>query len=334
MSDYLKELFIEEVKGSLGEPVETVGAKGSYTGCEIFNDYENNISSGWYDHAEGIATKTNGRAAHAEGENTQSIGQATHAEGYYTIASIVGAHAEGARTEANGAYSHAEGNYSKAQADGSHAEGYYTEASGNYSHTQGYHTVATHPNQNVIGAYNIIENPHVIEIALEREGFSGRNSLYRLSTEPVFNSETGYFNLPEATVLATSNSITEGDFIYRHADKILDKQSSENMLTSYYKIGTFIENDRKTGTNYYEAVQYTTSIKDYMKASYVHVVGNGTSTSERSNAHTLDWSGNAWYAGTIEGAGVIIPSSTEGSTKKFKITVDDSGAITATEITE
>ena len=30
---------------------------------------------------------------------------------------------------------------------------------------------------------------------------------------------------------------------------------------------------------------------------------------------------------------VIIPSSTEGSTKKFKITVDDSGTITATEIT-
>ena len=28
----------------------------------------------------------------------------------------------------------------------------------------------------------------------------------------------------------------------------------------------------------------------------------------------------------------IIPSSTEGSTKKFKITVDDSGTITATEV--
>ena len=36
------------------------------------------------------------------------------------------------------------------------------------------------------------------------------------------------------------------------------------------------------------------------------------------------------YADTAE---YIIPSSTEGSTKKFKITVDDSGAITATEVT-
>ena len=32
--------------------------------------------------------------------------------------------------------------------------------------------------------------------------------------------------------------------------------------------------------------------------------------------------------------GVVIRSSTEGSTKKFKLTVDDTGAIKATEITE
>ena len=29
----------------------------------------------------------------------------------------------------------------------------------------------------------------------------------------------------------------------------------------------------------------------------------------------------------------VIPSSTEGSAKKFKLTVDDSGTITATEVT-
>ena len=33
------------------------------------------------------------------------------------------------------------------------------------------------------------------------------------------------------------------------------------------------------------------------------------------------------------GADVVIPSSTSGSTKKFKITVDDSGTLTATEVT-
>ena len=66
--------------------------------------------------------------------------------------------------------------------------------------------------------------------------------------------------------------------------------------------------------------------------TYAHIVGNGDSETALSNAHTLDWSGNAWFAGTIEGKAFILPSSTEGSTKRFKITVDDSGAITATEV--
>lgn len=30
---------------------------------------------------------------------------------------------------------------------------------------------------------------------------------------------------------------------------------------------------------------------------------------------------------------IIIPSSTAGSTKKFKLTVDDTGAVSATEVT-
>lgn len=70
---------------------------------------------------------------------------------------------------------------------------------------------------------------------------------------------------------------------------------------------------------------------------YAHIIGNGrydadTSQEVRSNAHTLDWSGNAWFAGDVEGNSIIVKSSTEGSNKRFKITVDDSGAISATEI--
>lgn len=32
---------------------------------------------------------------------------------------------------------------------------------------------------------------------------------------------------------------------------------------------------------------------------YAHIVGNGNSDTERSNAHTVDWDGNAWYAGSV-----------------------------------
>lgn len=68
------------------------------------------------------------------------------------------------------------------------------------------------------------------------------------------------------------------------------------------------------------------------RSKYVHIVGNGTSNNARSNAHTLDWNGNAWYSGTVEGTAMIVKSSTEGSAKRFKITVDDTGAISATEV--
>ena len=87
-----------------------------------------------------------------------------------------------------------------------------------------------------------------------------------------------------------------------------------------------------TASSYRQHVQGKYNIED-SNSIYAHIVGNGTSDSDRSNAHTLDWSGNAWYAGTVEGIAMIVKSSTKGSTKRFKITVDDSGTISATEIT-
>lgn len=70
------------------------------------------------------------------------------------------------------------------------------------------------------------------------------------------------------------------------------------------------------------------------RGTYVVIVGNGTSKAQRSNAHTLDWSGNAWFAGTIEGTGIILKSSTKGSSKRFLVTVDDTGTLIAKDITE
>lgn len=67
------------------------------------------------------------------------------------------------------------------------------------------------------------------------------------------------------------------------------------------------------------------------RGKYVFIIGNGNSPSARSNAHTLDWYGNAWYAGTVEGTALIL-SSPNGT--RFKVTVDDNGTLSATAITE
>ena len=96
--------------------------------CEVFNDYENNVASAYYSHAEGYKTTANAPYSHAEGSNT--------------VASNLSCHAEGSGTTASGNCSHAENMGCIASGSNSHAEGYYTMATGEHSHASGAHTIA------------------------------------------------------------------------------------------------------------------------------------------------------------------------------------------------
>ena len=58
----------------------------------------------------------------------------------------------------------------------------------------------------------------------------------------------------------------------------------------------------------YQHAQGKYNIKDN-QGVYAHIVGNGTSNSERSNAHTLDWNGNAWYAGSVSAGTTAAPAA-------------------------
>ena len=66
-----------------------VNIKGDNTveapiGAEIFNDFEHNIASGEYSHAEGRNTSATGNYSHAEGSETSATGDYSHAGGFYT----------------------------------------------------------------------------------------------------------------------------------------------------------------------------------------------------------------------------------------------------------
>lgn len=108
------------------------GGVGKFTNtdknCEVFNDYENNVASAYYSHAEGYMTTANAPYSHAEGKETTASNEYTHAEGR--------------ESKASGTYSHAEGGYTQAIGTGSHAEGYYTVAGGEFSHASGVGTQA------------------------------------------------------------------------------------------------------------------------------------------------------------------------------------------------
>ena len=120
------------------------------------------------------------------------------------------------------------------------------------------------------------------------------------------------------------------DLVSNYTGKTL--KISEQVVNAYGKashsegIGTSAFGDYSHAQGKYNLVD--------TEGKFAHIVGNGESYDARSNAHTLDWEGNAWFAGTVEGTALILPSSTPDSTKRFRITVDDSGAISAEELVE
>ena len=89
------------------------------------------------------------------------------------------------------------------------------------------------------------------------------------------------------------------------------------------------EGSNTNASGNYQHVQGKYNIAD-TASKYAHIVGNGTS-SARSNAHTLDWSGNAWYAGdvqaTIDGSTV----SMSDLLTRIKALEDKLGITTASE---
>ena len=130
----------------VGKTAFDASSVGKFTatgiGCEIFNDYENNIASSTYAHAEGNGTKATAPSTHAEGNSTTASSTYAHAEGYGTTASGTSSHAEGENTTASGYCSHAEGYNAVASGGYSHAEGYNAVASGWYSHAGGINSEA------------------------------------------------------------------------------------------------------------------------------------------------------------------------------------------------
>lgn len=68
----------------------------------------------------------------------------------------------------------------------------------------------------------------------------------------------------------------------------------------------------------FQHVQGKYNIEDKNR-KYAHIVGNGAGDAKRSNAHTLDWEGNAWFAGKLSQEG----TPTEDKDLVTKKYVDD-----------
>ena len=88
-------------------------------------------------------------------------------------------------------------------------------------------------------------------------------------------------------------SHAEGD----HTEATGKSSHAEGSYTVAKGESSHAEGDH-TEAGYYAHVQGKYNIKD-VNGKYAHIVGNGTLDTQRSNAHTVDWSGNAWYQGNV-----------------------------------
>lgn len=241
-----------------------------------------------------------GDYSHAEGHDTTASGESSHAEGDVTAAYGYASHAEGTSTTASGSASHAEGAGAKASGTNSHAEGRLTTASRDYSHAEGDRTTASERSSHAEGRYTTASGD-----CSHAEG---------------------------------DNTTASGDYSHAEGEGAIASRRDSHAEGRY----TIASGDNSHAQGKF-------NIED-KSGKYAHIVGNGTATDKRSNAHTLDWRGVPWFQGRPQFGGTaqddgsqsvvangdkefILASSTEGSAKKFKITVDDSGVLKATEIT-
>ena len=167
--------------------------------------------------------------------------------------------------------------------EGSYAVGASVTASGAFSHAEGFFTDASGSDSHAEGYSTKASGSDS-----HAEGF-GAKALGSKSHAEGFNT-TASGQSSHAEGVSTSAS---GD--YSHVEGC----------------GTIALGD-------YQHVQGKYNIKD-TKGKYAHIVGNGSDADTCSNAHTLDWDGNAWYAGKLSQEGTPTDSK-DLVTKKY---VDD-----------
>ena len=119
-----------------------------------------------------------------------------------------------------------------------------------------------------------------------------------------------------------SNSNASGD--YSHAEGVFtaasgDGSHAEGTDTIASGYISHAEGGATIASGKYQHVQGQFNIED-TNNKYAHIVGNGEDSENRSNAHTLDWSGNAWFAGDVYVGGTS--QDDESATKLSGVALD------------
>lgn len=255
------------------------------------------IAFGAQSHIEGINCIASGTRSHAEGYETIAKRGNSHAEGEFTEALDWSAHAEGKYTQAIGSYSHAEGG---GVLDNGSEESYTfvlddktitlmgSVARGKCSHAEGTHTYAYGLGAHAEGGRSIVKGKYA-----HAEGCITK-AIANMSHAEGYNTEAS----GESSHAEGVNTIASGG--YAHAEG----QGCQALKWETHAEGT--------GTIAYQNSQHVQGKYNAQPTdtTYAHIVGWGSSDSDRKNIHTLTTSGNAWFAGDVSATSFTLNGTT------------------------
>ena len=286
--------------GSHAEGYKTIaGGKANFNeNGEIQDDIESN-SNNIGTHAEGNGSMAYGKGSHAEGYQTLAQGNYSHAEGYQSNVGGVSAHAEGYNTRATGDASHSEGNSTIAYGSDAHAEGFESMAGAKkiLNEDKVSFTISYNPSSNGAHAEGIqttafASGSHAEGMLTLANGLYGHAEGNGTSAFGQHSHAEGY------------NTVAKGDNSHAEGYSALANESGSHAEGGYTSADHSCSHaegfQTATGSNC-QHVQGKFNISMHT-GNYAHVVGNGTEE-KRSNAHTLDWQGNAWFAGEVKVGG-------------------------------
>lgn len=142
-----------------------------------------------------------------------------------------------------------------------------------------------------------------------------------LYTDCLYNKDDSEMVIDTSNLISKENPVFTGSMSMNRKEGATIGEYSVAIGKTVEASGecSYAEGSFTTASSNYQHVQGKYNIEDKSN-KYAHIVGNGKSGMERSNAHTLDWEGNAWFAGKLSQEG--IPTEDKDLvTKKY---VDDS----------
>lgn len=144
-------------------------------------------------------------------------------------------------------------------------------------------------------------------------------------TEGYYTSAQGDYSHAEGNC-----SIASGEAAHAEGGSVAAGKNSHAEGTNCRASGEASHAEGKgTDANSGQHVQGKYNVEDRL-GNYAHIVGNGTNIDTKSNAHTLDWSGNAWFAGDIYVGSTSGTNKDDGSKKLATEEYVDSKATTIT----